>query len=298
MSTYMLNGRPLSDTYKNIFFAAGTVDTGRIYDKQLNVYEYKPGTNILVSLKVGDGIKAYSLLPYIFGAPVDGMTPMSMFESFIAFVASHYLTNETDPVFNAHIAHSITSQLVDSWNAAYGWGNHAESGYLKSYTETDPVWKAEKGSYSTKTQADALYKAKNYTPTWTEITNKPDIYNKSEIDSKILSINNSISAINAALAGKLSGILIVSGATAGPLTISTGGTVNVAIVFNAPMPDVNYTTTQNLIGTLAVLGTVVIQSVINKTTTGCTVVLKNNGALALNLSSAIVELIAIRTSTT
>ena len=29
-----------------------------------------------------------------------------------------------------------------SWNAAYGWGDHAGAGYLTTYTETDPVFSA------------------------------------------------------------------------------------------------------------------------------------------------------------
>ncbi|MDP1125353.1 hypothetical protein Q5O12_27910, partial [Klebsiella pneumoniae] len=26
------------------------------------------------------------------------------------------------------------------WNMAYGWGNHADAGYLTSFTESDPVF--------------------------------------------------------------------------------------------------------------------------------------------------------------
>ena len=43
-----------------------------------------------------------------------------------------YLTSytETDPVFTASVASSITSTNIDNWNTAYGWGNHASAGYL------------------------------------------------------------------------------------------------------------------------------------------------------------------------
>ncbi|CAB4121300.1 hypothetical protein UFOVP13_1, partial [uncultured Caudovirales phage] len=37
---------------------------------------------------------------------------------------------ETDPVFVASPAHSITNTNIANWNTAYGWGNHASAGYL------------------------------------------------------------------------------------------------------------------------------------------------------------------------
>ena len=42
----------------------------------------------------------------------------------------NFLTSETDPVFSASPAGSITSTNVTNWNTAYGWGNHATAGYL------------------------------------------------------------------------------------------------------------------------------------------------------------------------
>ncbi len=55
-----------------------------------------------------------------------------------------YLTSytETDPVFTASPAGSITLQNKTNWDTAYGWGNHATEGYLTSYTETDPIFQA------------------------------------------------------------------------------------------------------------------------------------------------------------
>ena len=74
---------------------------------------------------------------------------------------------ETDPVFSASAASSITTQNLTNWNTAYnwgdhstegylvattqdktnwntafGWGDHSTQGYLTSYTETDPVFTA------------------------------------------------------------------------------------------------------------------------------------------------------------
>ncbi len=51
-----------------------------------------------------------------------------------------YLTAETDPVFTASEAASITATDKANWTTAYTWGNHADQGYLTSYTETDPVF--------------------------------------------------------------------------------------------------------------------------------------------------------------
>ena len=41
-----------------------------------------------------------------------------------------YLTGETDPIFAAHAASGISSNSIGQWNTAYGWGNHADEGYL------------------------------------------------------------------------------------------------------------------------------------------------------------------------
>jgi hypothetical protein len=37
---------------------------------------------------------------------------------------------ETDPVFSAHDASNVTSAKIISWDTAFGWGNHALTGYL------------------------------------------------------------------------------------------------------------------------------------------------------------------------
>lgn len=49
-----------------------------------------------------------------------------------------YLTSfsETDPVFSASVASQIQPSDIDSWNSAYGWGNHASIGYLTSESDT------------------------------------------------------------------------------------------------------------------------------------------------------------------
>lgn len=42
----------------------------------------------------------------------------------------NFLTTETDPVFAASAAGSITNTDVTNWNTAYGWGDHSTVGYL------------------------------------------------------------------------------------------------------------------------------------------------------------------------
>lgn len=53
------------------------------------------------------------------------------------------------------IATNVVAALpTDTWNAAYGWGDHAAAGYLTSYTETDPIWTAASILYYQATEAD------------------------------------------------------------------------------------------------------------------------------------------------
>ncbi|HRX32365.1 MAG TPA: DNA/RNA non-specific endonuclease [Tenuifilaceae bacterium] len=93
--------------------------------------------------------------------------------------------SETDPVFSAHPSSTITSDNISNWNLSYSWGNHANAGYLKSYTETDPVFTAHPSSSITSSNItnwneayswgnhQGLYRPISYVPSWNEITNKP-----------------------------------------------------------------------------------------------------------------------------
>ena len=51
---------------------------------------------------------------------------------------SNFLITETDPLFTASPAGSISNTDKTNWNTSFGWGNHALVGYLTS--ETDPVF--------------------------------------------------------------------------------------------------------------------------------------------------------------
>lgn len=57
-----------------------------------------------------------------------------------ASAGTDYVATETDPVFTASDAFSITSTQITNWDTAYGWGDHSGEGYLTA--ETDPVYSA------------------------------------------------------------------------------------------------------------------------------------------------------------
>ena len=105
--------------------------------------------------------------------------------------------SETDPLFSASPAYSISSSNIVNWNSAYGWGNHANAGYLTSYTESDPVWSIASLNYYTKnnmqTSGSALMHFNN-------ITNKPTTISGYGITDAMNTSSpaNSISLINIA----------------------------------------------------------------------------------------------------
>jgi uncharacterized protein (TIGR02145 family) len=85
----------------------------------------------------------------------------------------------------AESVQGIDANSITNWNTAYSWGNHATAGYLKSYTETDPVFVASPAKGITATNITnwstaygwgnhaGLYRPINYVPAWSEITSKP-----------------------------------------------------------------------------------------------------------------------------
>ena len=61
--------------------------------------------------------------------------------------APNYLTSytETDPVFVASPAGSITNADINQWDTAYGWGNHANGGYLVATAQDKTNWNTAYG---------------------------------------------------------------------------------------------------------------------------------------------------------
>jgi len=104
---------------------------------------------------------------------------------------------ETDPVFVASPANGITSTGITHWNTAYGWGNHANAGYLTNYSETDPLWSAAIGNYYTKTNLQTSGAAQVH---FNNLTNKPATVADYGITDAMTTthIANSITSINIA----------------------------------------------------------------------------------------------------
>ncbi len=86
---------------------------------------YETNTKLL---KIGDGESQWSALPYSSGS-----------------------LDETDPIFSASPAGSITSTNITNWDTAYDWGDHSLAGYLTTYTESDPVFTASAAAGITST---------------------------------------------------------------------------------------------------------------------------------------------------
>jgi hypothetical protein len=68
----------------------------------------------------------------------------------------------TDAMNTSSAANTISSADIANWKAAYGWGNHATAGYLKSYTETDPKVGTNGTNYTSKWNGTALVKGTIY----------------------------------------------------------------------------------------------------------------------------------------
>ena len=62
---------------------------------------------------------------------------------------------ETDPIFTAHTASSITSTQISNWDEAHGWGDHSLEGYLTSYSEIDTLQTVTTRGSSTTTSITA-----------------------------------------------------------------------------------------------------------------------------------------------
>ncbi|MGW1134564.1 hypothetical protein [Streptomyces griseoluteus] len=83
-----------------------------------------------------------------------------------------------------------------------------------------------------------------------------------------------------------------SGSTSASL--AAGGTKAVDCAFKSPMPDTNYTVIAQIDGAQSLLGVITPQyPITTKTTTGCTVTIKNTGLLTL-AQTITVQVTAIR----
>lgn len=78
---------------------------------------------------------------------------------------------------------AINSRILLKANSSDVYTKSQSDGkYLQSFTESDPIWIAQKSDYSTKVIADGLYKAIGYVPAWTDITGKPSFFSGAYAD--------------------------------------------------------------------------------------------------------------------
>ncbi|MBV5282156.1 MAG: hypothetical protein JZU53_06920 [Paludibacter sp.] len=140
---------------------------------ELSQYVEKNGTDRLITLEEIN----------LFRSKQDalGFTPE------MAGVAAQ-LVNALGYLLSDHISDTtkhITTTERSNWNSAYNWGNHAEAGYLKSFTETDPVfmaWDKKTGILISKSQITDFPTSMPASDVyaWAKDANKPT-YNYSEI---------------------------------------------------------------------------------------------------------------------
>ena len=135
----------------------GNVDvTGGLMDQQVLKWDsattsWKPANDLvggaqgiqLVDLSVSTAPAGSAALSYNNTNGVFTYTPPDVSNYDTAYgwgdhAAAGYLTayTETDPVFAASPAASVTLTKNNQWDTAYGWGNHANGGYLVA-TNTD-----------------------------------------------------------------------------------------------------------------------------------------------------------------
>lgn len=81
-----------------------------------------------------------------------------------------FLTTETDPVFLASDAASISSSDITNWNNAFSWGDHSLAGYLTSETDPKRVVSLAFTGLGTKTLTLTLADATTVSNTFTDIS--------------------------------------------------------------------------------------------------------------------------------
>ena len=124
---------------------------------------------------------------YYTSAQVDNL-PISTFTNDAGYLTSY---TETDPVYTSSSWYTTTNNSAN-WNTAYSWGDHSTAGYLTA--ESDPVYLAQKSTLQLKTDTSdydatrSWVKSQGYItgysetdPIWT--ADKPDYYTASQINA-------------------------------------------------------------------------------------------------------------------
>jgi len=150
-------------------------------------------------------------------------------------------TNTTG-VFSLSAGYAIPQTTsINNWNTAYGWGNHADGGYLTSYTETDTVWMAASSSYLTVATAGDTYltKASYFATSSLPGTATTTAVNGIDISTGCFAVNGTCisggggsgeGTVNAGTAGQIAYYLADGTAVSGTSTINISA--NGSIVLN------------------------------------------------------------------
>jgi hypothetical protein len=196
---------------------------------------FKPKTNLSgqIDIEIGKGTIVtgdFSSIPWsgdifflqvwvdINGGSAYGLNPMSITQLLSVPYALYAgeagsAVNETDPIFSLHPAHGISSGNITDWKTAYGWGNHADAGYLESYTETDPIFINHVANGITNTVIGnwntafgwgnhaGLYRPIDYVPAWSEIANKPTTITEFGITDAVTTMGDQTIAGNKTFTG-------------------------------------------------------------------------------------------------
>jgi hypothetical protein len=78
----------------------------------------------------------------------DNTTQLTSASSVAHDTALTLIRHESDPLFKAHPANTISSANIFNWNNAFSWGNHAAAGYIKY--ENDPGWLTDSSFFARK----------------------------------------------------------------------------------------------------------------------------------------------------
>ena len=148
--------------------------------------------------------------------------------------------------FSGDSTHRLVSDTqISNWNSAYGWGNHADAGYLTSFTESDPTVPAwakttTKPSYTLDEVTDgSTRKLSNYVPTTRTINSKALSGNITlTLDDIANGTNRSLANYLPLSGGTLTGNLIFNTSSAKGL-YSNNGTLNQRVLLMSSNGDLS-----------------------------------------------------------
>ena len=99
-----------------------------------------------------------------------------------------YLTSESDPVFTGSPAFGIVSEDIVNWNTAYGWGDHADAGYLTSGNNSDDLPEGTEHLYNQISDVDPSMHADRTDMGYTQGSNPSGYYKDLLSNKKLLHV--------------------------------------------------------------------------------------------------------------